>query len=199
MMTAPPANDDATQQYTTHDLPIKMPAEIRTQRLHLVLAGAQFAEEQTKVVQKNQLYLHRFLTWATPDYSLEGALKKAEKDVKDWQEGSAADYVILHDGKLIGRIGFIWINHKYAEAEIGYWLAEDATGNGYMQECIYSLEKAGFKAGLHRININMASTNTPSFNAAKRAGYTFEGTARQNRILHGQRVDTHVFAKLVTD
>ena len=79
---------------------------------------------------------------------------------------------IYKDDSLIGRIRF------YYDAdngwEIGYWLIESETGNGFITEALTALEIELFKFGVDKITLDIDSGNEKSENIARRNGYKLE-------------------------
>ena len=79
---------------------------------------------------------------------------------------------IYHNDGFIGRIRFFDIKDNCCE--IGFWLIESETGNGYMSEALSALETELFDFGFDRIILDVDAGNTPSENVAKRNEYKLE-------------------------
>jgi [ribosomal protein S5]-alanine N-acetyltransferase len=61
-------------------------------------------------------------------------------------------------------------------ATLGYGLAPDAVGNGYMTEAVKRIAEIAFTdLALHRIEVNIMPRNSPSLAVAERAGFVREG------------------------
>ena len=122
---------------------------------------------------------------------------------KHWEEGSGFAYIIrrkdTHD--FCGVVDFFDYHDKHKAAEIGYWLINEAVGNGYMIEAVRTVERAAFERGVNRIQIRMDTRNIRSLNVAKRCGYHLDGTIRSaawEDYFKSYR-DEHVYSKLKSE
>jgi len=107
-------------------------------------------------------------------------------------------------GDLLGAIGLHDITpsdgRRTGFAEVGYWLAPTARGQGYMTEAVRALCRWAFAAlGLDRIEWTAFVPNEESRRVALRAGFTMEGTVRGKRIHRGRVVDEWTGSLLATD
>jgi RimJ/RimL family protein N-acetyltransferase len=91
------------------------------------------------------------------------------------------------------------------DAEIGYWVAGDAQGNGYAAEATAVLADWAFGTGVPRVRLAAAVDNLPSIRTALAAGFRFEGVARDGHLGGGTggvpelRADLARFARLAGD
>jgi RimJ/RimL family protein N-acetyltransferase len=120
--------------------------------------------------------------------------------------GTDAAFGIYHatTGELLGAVGLHGIKAADAThtavAEIGYWLAPAARGNGYVTEAVQAVCRWAFAVlKLHRIEWRAFVPNESSRQVALRAGFTVEGTLRAKYIQRGQVVDEWFGALLATD
>lgn len=61
---------------------------------------------------------------------------------------------------------------------VGYGLAPDALGQGYMTEALKAIVEIGFnELKLHRVEVNVMPRNAPSLAVAERAGFQREGVS----------------------
>jgi len=71
-------------------------------------------------------------------------------------------------------------------AHLGYGLAPDATGRGYMTEAVKEAVRiAFFDLGLHRVEINIMPRNVRSLAVAERAGFVREGFSPRYLRING--------------
>ena len=104
------------------------------------------------------------------------------------------------NGKIIGTVGFNSINHVNSEAEIGYWLDQNSTGNGYITSAVKKLIEIGFQQySLNRLVIRVAVGNEPSRRVAQRLDFQFEGIAQQGAHHYGQFLDLEIYSLLKRD
>ncbi len=82
---------------------------------------------------------------------------------------------------------------------IGYGLAPDAVGHGYMTEAVKRAVRIGFEdLGLHRIEINIMPRNARSIAVAERCGFHREGLSPRYLKIAGHWED-HVRYALLDD
>ena len=85
-------------------------------------------------------------------------------------------------------------------AVIGYGLAPEAVGMGFMSEAIECISAIGFdELGLHRLEINIIPRNARSIAVAERAGFRREGVSRRYLKIAGRWEDHVRYAKLSED
>jgi [ribosomal protein S5]-alanine N-acetyltransferase len=75
-------------------------------------------------------------------------------------------------------------------ATLGYGLAPDATGHGYMTEAALRMVRIAFQdLGLHRVETNIMPHNAPSLAVAERAGFVREGLSPRYLQINGKWED----------
>ena len=89
--------------------------------------------------------------------------------------------LIEKDGKLIGGIGLgLRDGADTGSGELGYWLAEHATGSGIVTNaCRILITMAFDEYDIHRVIIRATRDNKRSRAVAERLGFTFEGYQRE--------------------
>jgi RimJ/RimL family protein N-acetyltransferase len=116
--------------------------------------------------------------------------------------GLAAPFAIVAapDGELLGSISLLRIASEHRRAEVGYWLAREARGQGHASRAVTLISDWGFGGlGLERLDLLAAVENLPSQAVAERTGFTAEAILRSYaRGPHG-RLDMVCFGRLVTD
>lgn len=110
-------------------------------------------------------------------------------------------FTIRQNEQIIGLIGFKSTDHTNKKTEIGYWLSEDAQGQGIVTKSVQQLCKFAFgELGMNRIQIKCALENTASTNIPKKLDFKLEGTERAGELLSGGiYTDLLVFSKLKED
>ena len=93
--------------------------------------------------------------------------------------------------------GAVEVDSGNKKAALGYWLANDYRGNGYVMESVRVLEQELFKNGFNKIIIHNDVRNKNSVNVAKKLGYELEAVLKQDRWLKYENRfrDTNCFAK----
>ena len=125
-----------------------------------------------------------------------------------YPEGGAADWIstvrpgvafaieLRERGDLAGSISLV-VEEHHRRGELGYWLAVDLWGRGYMSEAAAALVDHGFgEVGLNRVYAQCFSDNPGSRRVLEKAGMTYEGARRQHVFRLDRYVDTQQFGIL---
>jgi RimJ/RimL family protein N-acetyltransferase len=137
------------------------------------------------------------------------AFPYAESDALLWLEsqepmrlsGDGLDLAVARAdaGGVLGAIGLHEVSMVLLSASIGYWLAPDARGHGYMTTAVRLLAAWALnELGLARLELTTDPENVASQRVAERCGFKREGYLRSNmRIRHsGERRDSLVYGLL---
>ncbi|HEY5540997.1 MAG TPA: GNAT family protein [Coriobacteriia bacterium] len=85
-------------------------------------------------------------------------------------------------------------------ATLGYGLAPDVVGHGYMTESVNRMVEIAFgDLGLHRVEVNIMPRNSRSLAVAERAGFVREGLSPRYLQIAGRWEDHVRFARLAPD
>ncbi|MGI6239474.1 MAG: GNAT family N-acetyltransferase [Christensenellales bacterium] len=117
--------------------------------------------------------------------------------LKKYRAGEPASWGIakLDDDKVIGTIGFMWIQPENAAAEVGYSLARAEWNKGYMTEALNALIAHGLNdMGLNRIEAMHETSNPASGAVMLKCGMKREGLLRSRLINKGKFVDVELYA-----
>lgn len=99
-----------------------------------------------------------------------------------WADGSETIWCAYRDGGLVASIGLHHIvsHHTGGHAELGFWVAASARGNGYLVEAARAVVDWGFdELGLARLGWRAVAGNVASARSARALGFRYEGFARQ--------------------
>ena len=103
-------------------------------------------------------------------------------------------------GRMIGTIGFMWVNPDYKSAEVGYSLSRDYWNRGIMTEALRATLRFGFEElKLNRIEAQHDTENPASGKVMAHCGMQFEGVMRQRIVNKGVFRDVAVYAMLKND
>lgn len=104
---------------------------------------------------------------------------------------------IESDDTFIGLIGFWRIVKEHHYGELGYMLAREHWGKGYISEAIGALVPFGFNTlGFHRIEAITRPENAASIRALEKNGFVLEGHFRENVLWNGEFKDSLHFGRL---
>lgn len=121
-----------------------------------------------------------------------------------WQyrKGLPGSFAItLRDsGRMIGTIGFMWVNTDHRSAEVGYSLSREYWNQGIMTEALRAVVAFGFDTlRLNRIEAQHETDNPASGRVMAHVGMRYEGTLRQRLKNKGRFVDVALYAILRGD
>ncbi len=158
------------------------------------------AEELCRVVDANRERLRAWMSWVDASTEVEHFRLFIESTWKQYTEdGSLVCAVVLHD-RMVGVAGYHPIRQQNRSVALGYWLAEEVTGQGIMTDCCRFLTEHAFGAlGLNRVEIAVAVENARSRAIPERLGFVQEGVIRDAEWLCDHYVDHAVYAMLKRD
>lgn len=109
--------------------------------------------------------------------------------------------IVLRDtNRMVGTIGFMWINTDHKSAEVGYSLARDCWNKGIMTEALRAVLVFAFDTlRLNRVEAQHETDNPASGRVMQKAGMCFEGVLRQRLYNKGRFVDVALYAILRGD
>jgi RimJ/RimL family protein N-acetyltransferase len=116
--------------------------------------------------------------------------------------GLAAAFAIVRapDGELLGSISLMRIVWEHQRAEVGYWLAREARGEGHSTRAVRLICDWGYRElGLERIALLAATENVKSQRVAERSGFSQEALLRSYMRHNSERQDMLAYALLATD
>jgi ribosomal-protein-serine acetyltransferase len=180
--------------------PILFPPTIIAPGIILRATTLEDATEMYAVVERNRTHLAQWLAWVSQtrdagdiEIFLAGALDGARR-------GSNITCVIVRDEKMVGAIGLHRLDSPERCAEIGYWLAKDASGHGIMTQAVQSMMVYAFtQRRIHRLELLAAVGNARSRKVAERLGMAHEATLRERLHVNGRFHDVALYARLAQD
>ncbi|HSQ97339.1 MAG TPA: GNAT family protein [Rickettsiales bacterium] len=150
-----------------------MKQRIKSKRIFIEKVSAESKVELFNLVNNSRSYLKEWLIWVDSINSIEDEEKAIKKMEDSWKNNKKYSFVIKEkiSNKLIGMISVIKIYKYRKKCEIGYWLGNEYTRNGFMAEAINILEKEIFSEGFLHILIQCNEKNKKSVAVAKRNEY----------------------------
>ena len=143
----------------------------------------------------------RFTTW---DFhrTIEDTLKYINFVLTKYENNEPTDWGIVDkkDGKLVGTVGFVYVNSNHFRAEIGYVLSKKYWGQGIMTEAVQEIIGFGFqKLSLNRIEARAEVRNIGSWRVMEKVNMKFEGILRQHLFAKGEFRDLKLYSILADD
>jgi len=176
---------------------------IQTSRLTLTPLEGADTRELWAAIEANRAHLEPWLPWVPFTLNLDATLRYADASAEDWDAGRAYRFVIRAkrpDAPFLGVTGLESISHLHRIGDLGYWIRQDATGQGLMTEACRALLDWAFRIGeFHRVRVAASTENRRSLAVIGRLGFQFEGVARQAEFCHLRWLDHAVFARLESD
>ncbi|MGM1017534.1 MAG: GNAT family N-acetyltransferase [Actinomycetota bacterium] len=161
------------------------PVTLRTERLLLRAPADSDVDAITAACQDPEI--PRWTTVPSP-YTRDDAVSFVQLTTQWWEDGVETVWAVHHEGTLVGAVGL----HRIAPhpaggaAELGYWMAAEARGRGFLVEASRAVIDWSFRElDLARVQWRAVVGNVPSARAARALGFRYEGTLRQ--ALAGQR------------
>jgi RimJ/RimL family protein N-acetyltransferase len=174
------------------------PVEISAGRLHL--RPWQESDEDAVYQACQDPEIQRWTRVPSP-YTREDARAFLTRRSPDgWEAGTAASFAVLDatTGALLASVALFDIEE--GSAEVGYWCAPEARGQGVISEAVATICRWGFEAlALHRIEWAASVGNWASLAVAQKCGFRFEGRARMGLTTRGEHHDGWWAALLNTD
>ncbi len=169
-------------------------------RLDLRLVEKQHAQTIFDACNANREHIGKFLPWIDNTKSVDDTMGFVEESLTQYGNNDGWQAGIWHDNQLVGMIGYLFWNTVNHHTEIGYWLAESATGQGIMTRCARELTRYAFETvKLNRVVIRCDVDNHASAGVAKRLGYQHEGIERQGIKSRDRYVNVHVYSLLAEE
>ena len=131
--------------------------------------------------------------------SIDEANAFIQRAITACQDGSSLRLGLVRreDRRLIGQCTLFSISEQNRRAEIGYTMASDAWGHGFMDEALRALIDYGFGVlNLIRIEADIDPRNAASARSLERLGFGFEGLMRNRWIVAGEVSDTSFYGLL---
>jgi RimJ/RimL family protein N-acetyltransferase len=131
--------------------------------------------------------------------SIENAIDKIERNDRGMAAGESVCLAVFRkdDRRLIGTADLFQIDAQSRRAEVGFALATEAWGQGYMNEALTALLDHGFsELALNRVEADIDPRNSASINCLVRLGFVYEGRLRQRWIVGGEVSDTVIYGLL---
>lgn len=136
---------------------------------------------------------------------ISAATPKPEAAEREWIEevadsDSEVHLLVCADGEPVGIAGLNEVNQVTGAAALGYFLTEDAWGNGYATDAARTLVGHAFDAmRLHRVYAEVLVDNDASRRVLEKVGFQHEGTKRDHWFVDGEYVDVDMYGLLADE
>lgn len=162
--------------------------------VRLVLTQPHHAEKLFDLLQEEQGWL---APWMEVPVSLSAVVARVDGLVALHSSRRAVACGIWNGDELVGECNAFDIAEDHGLVEFGYWLAQDAVGNGLATRAVNALVGYAFESfEVQRAEIWTATENTSGRAVAERAGFSLEGIRRQCEHVNGRVVDHAMYGLL---
>jgi ribosomal-protein-alanine N-acetyltransferase len=101
------------------------------------------------------------------------------------------------DKRVVGEALIFNFAMESKRADLGYALARNAWGSGYVSEALVPLLDYGFKqVELNRLQAVIDPRNAASARVLERLGFQYEGRQREHYIVRGETTDSGLYGLL---
>jgi RimJ/RimL family protein N-acetyltransferase len=115
------------------------------------------------------------------------------KAPRQWEEGSAAHFVVERDGSFAGYIAALGLDGTLDAVEIVYWVAKGHRGDGVAFAALAALVGWLVESGASRIELGMTYGNGASAAVAERAGFVLREVVADAAMLDGEPADERIY------
>lgn len=141
--------------------------------------------------------------WNQPAWTrLTEARAQIDDDLAAQTTGSQLKLAVREssNGPLLGLCVIFAMDRDAGRAEIGYLLAPDRQGQGYMHEALQRVLAYLFHTlRLQRVEAEIDPRNLPSVQVLERLGFRCEGVLRQRWRIQGELSDSALYGLLASD
>lgn len=181
--------------------PVPMP--ITTDRLIIRPYTRDDAAALSAGTRASYEHLRPWMPWASADQSTEDSEEIIAGMIGDWSTRSDLTLGIFDraTGGFLGGSGLHRIDWDARCFEIGYWIAAEHEGQGYVTEAAGAIAAFAFdELRAERVEIRLDAANARSQAVPERLGFRHEGTLRSNaRAVGGELRDTEIYALIRSD
>jgi ribosomal-protein-serine acetyltransferase len=165
--------------------------------LSLALPSSSMAQELFELTDKNREHLALWLSWVEANKTVQDSANFINHSLQGFADNKSMSLIVIWKGQIAGTVGFISIKHTHKQAEIGYWLGSEFTGQGIINKSVKALIRHGFEVlNLNRIEIKCAVNNTKSQKVAQKLHFTQEGVLRQAYVVGEEVQDIALYSLL---
>ena len=172
--------------------------------LEIVPWRLEHAESAFAAIDRNRAHLRRWLPWLDGVKTVEDERAFIDRAVQQDEAGNGFQAGVWRggerDGRIVGAVGFHYVDRANRKTELGYWVDEREQGNGIATRCTRAAMEFAFgEWKLNRVVIFCAPGNVRSRGVPERLGFTLEGVYREAEWLYDHFVDLAAYAMLARE
>ncbi len=152
------------------------------------------------LIVENRAYLAESLDFPHRFQTLEDVQSYIKRALTRYAEDGLPMTGLWLDEQFIGSVLFFPVDWHIRSTEMGYWLAQRASGRGLMTRAARAMVGFAFDTvNLNRVELKVDVSNARSTALAVRLGFKLEGVARQGAIHAGKRADLATYSMLASE
>ena len=139
----------------------------------------------------------RWMSWCTPEYSLDDTKQWIARRDQEWENGSDYPFAIVDSitGEYYGGCGINQVNRMHNFCNLGYWVRTPSANRGIVTAAVPLVAEFAFRElKMERVEIVMSVGNLASRRVAEKAGALYEATLRRRLRLHTEYNDAWMFS-----
>jgi hypothetical protein len=182
---------------------IPVPESLDTERLRITVPRPGDGQILFDAITETLEDLRRFpasLPWAQSAPSVQSSEAYCRSSYANFIARKDLPYLLLDrsSGTLVGCCGLHLMNWAVPKFEIGFWCRSSMQAKGFITEAVRGLTSMAFdQLDAQRVEIFTDDANTRSWRVCERAGFSLEGTLRnERRAPDGSLRHTRVYARL---
>lgn len=130
------------------------------------------AEALFQATDSSRQYLAKYLPWVEGTTSVQDSLSFIDQIREKRLRGQEYGFGIILNGEVVGHISLMHVRGGDKVPEIGYWIAESASGQGVTTKAAEAVTQFAFEdLGLDLVLIGAAADNVGSNRIAESLGY----------------------------
>lgn len=166
--------------------------------LSLQAVNESHVRELHQLVLDNRDWLQQTLNWPQYVKSEQDTRQNVQGNMMLHQRGIAKMFLIFRDEKMVGVMSFNQIEPSNKTGYIGYWLDEQAQGQGILSASLQAFIDYYVERGeIRRFVIKCRVDNLRSNQVALRNGFSLEGCLRQAEFLNDRFHDQNIYARII--
>jgi RimJ/RimL family protein N-acetyltransferase len=117
-----------------------------------------------------------------------------------FRAGTLCQWGVEAGGAVVGTCTLVALDSANRRAELGFALAREHQGRGYMAAALPAVLRFAFvRLGLHRVFADTDPRNAPSIRALERLGFRREGVLLEHYLIAGEPQDAVVYGLLQSE
>ncbi|MEK3779261.1 GNAT family N-acetyltransferase [Paenibacillus sp. FSL R5-0810] len=161
---------------------------------YLSLLEIKDAEKLYDLINRNRDHIGAWLKFPSITLKADDSKTFIERTRLRYAKGEGYWLGIWSGDKLVGSIGYLYLDEENKKTEIGYWLGKEYEGKGIITKSVKALINYAFdELKLNKIEIGVATDNARSRAIPEKLGFKREGEIRDYEYINGRYLDRIIY------